>query len=339
MMIQIFYGFGQKLLNVTTRAFENCFDGDRIYIPSGDTGAMFFPDPLYGKSKTVIVFRHEDEVATCRQYLPGEEIRIILSEQEKSQIDPRPRRDITGEHESPIIPPPVDLTTDDKIRFFHSQLQCLGGDITHEWREQSMVVNFLRPDAKVLELGSNIGRNTLMIACVLEDERNLVTLECNPFFVELLRNNRFANHLDFHIEPSALSYRKLMQSKNCRQFGAEAEAWESIPSDELPEGYEWIDTITFSELEKKYQLVFDTLVSDCEGALYYILQDDPSILRGIETVILESDYRQAEHKWSVEALFTSVGLEKVHAEALVPNLTNLPQACADSFWEVWKRRS
>lgn len=227
------------------------------------------------------------------------------------------------------------MSTPDKIEFYHSQLQCAGGDIAHEWQEQAMVVHYLDPNAKVLELGSCIGRNTMMISCVLKDERNLVTLECNPVNIEILRNNRFANKLNFHIEPSALSYRKLMQARNL----APDQSWEALPGEDLVEGFDWVSTITFEELEEKYGIHFDALVADCEGALFYILQDNDSILENISTVILESDFRQADQKWAVESAFTKYGLEKIHAVSLVPNLTDLPQECADSFWEVWRKGS
>jgi hypothetical protein len=37
-------------------------------------------------------------------------------------------------------------------------------------------------------------------------------------------------------------------------------------------------------------MCFDTLVLDCEGAFYYILQDTPEILEGIKLLIMENDY-------------------------------------------------
>lgn len=332
-MIKFFYGRGEAYTDVTREVLESCFDGERILIPSGDTGGFFFPDPLPGILKSLIVVRATPDGLKCANCEYSNSIRLVPTAEERAEIAAVLKETSRG---GGIEHPPSSFSTDEKINFYHAQLKCTGGDITHEWREQTMVVNFLDPDAKVLELGSNIGRNTLMIACVLNDDRNLVTLECNPFFVELLRNNRFANGFNFRIEPSALSKRKLIQSKDNYQFGSAAEAWEAIPSEELPPGYDWVSTVTFDELEAKHSITFDTLVADCEGALFHILEDDPTILRNIKTIIMESDFRLAEHKWAVERVFNARGFEKVHADALVPNLTALPQECADSFWEVWK---
>ncbi len=336
--MHIFYGDGDSYIDVTEAAVSSCFDGTRIFVPAGDTGSYFFADPAPGYLKNMIVLREFGGKLECRSFGANSEVRIFPTDDEQQQITEILDRVHHGKPRA-IAQPPATFNTDAKIRFYHSQLGFTGGDITHEWREQTMAVNFLEPDARVLELGSNIGRNTLLISCILNDPGNLVTVECNPFFVELLRNNQYANRLDFHIEAAALSYRKLMQSTdNCR-FGSAAEAWEAIPAEELPPGYEWIPTVTFSELEAKYNLRFDTLVADCEGALYYILEDDTDLLTGIRTIILESDYRVAEHKRCVERHFADHGFECVHSEPLVPNLTELPQECADSFWEVWKRKA
>ena len=155
----------------------------------------------------------------------------------------------------------------------------------------------------------------------------MVTLECDPTAVGILRQNRSANNLHFHIEPSALSYRSLMQR-----------GWDTVPSDELQPGYQWVRTITFEELNEKYRIPFDTLIADCEGALYYLLQDNSRILENIRTVILESDYLLADHKKEVESIFRSYNLEKVYSEPLLVDWDHpFPAECADSFFEVWKR--
>lgn len=91
--------------------------------------------------------------------------------------------------------------------------------------------------------------------------------------------------MTFHIEPAALSKRKLIQC-----------GWDSKPSEILEEGYSWINTITFKQLRSKYNIKFDTLVLDCEGAFYYILLDMPEILDNIKLIIMENDYHVSEHK-------------------------------------------
>lgn len=56
---------------------------------------------------------------------------------------------------------------------------------------------FIDKDDVVLELGGNIGRNSLVIASLLEKSENLVVVESDPAFVELLGINRNLNNFDF----------------------------------------------------------------------------------------------------------------------------------------------
>ena len=87
----------------------------------------------------------------------------------------------------------------------------------------------------------------------------------------------------------------------------------------------------FEELEAKYSIRFDTLVVDCEGALYYILVDKPDILDGISLVIMENDYRDIQHKNTVDKILSQKGLTRVYFEegGWLP--------CYSNFYEVWER--
>jgi len=105
----------------------------------------------------------------------------------------------------------------------------------------------------------------------------LVTLESNADIARQLIENRNLNNLNFHIENSALSSRKLIQR-----------GWDTIPSDILQEGFQWVNTLTFNEIQTKYNITFDTLVLDCEGAFYYILLDTPEILDNVNLIIMET---------------------------------------------------
>ena len=61
--------------------------------------------------------------------------------------------------------------------------------------------------------------------------------------------------------------------------------WNTIPSDTVLPGYKEVNTITYTDLVKKYNINFDTLVIDCEGAFYYILQDMPETLNNIKLLL------------------------------------------------------
>ncbi len=343
-MIRFFYGEGQNYVDITEHVLRTCSDGDRIYIPANDIlRGSLFPDPLFGVVKNIVVIRENQsrssefdadgnhltgvDSPSCSVYSADTAVTVYLNEQERRELYP----DTNGDHQSgsALGPAPSHLTTaEDQITWIHAGLTFAGGSLTDELPEQTMVVRFLDPAAKVLELGANIGRNTLMIASVLADQHNLVSLECDPQSVEMLRNNRFANRFTFHIEPSALSYRQLIQR-----------GWQTRPSEDVPPGYVRVQTITFKELQSKYNIEFDTLVADCEGALYWILRDSEALLKKIHTVIVEADYASVEHKMAVEAIFDVHGLERIYSEPLVVDWDHpFPAECVESFFEVWKKK-
>ena len=93
--------------------------------------------------------------------------------------------------------------------------------------------------------------------------------------------------------------------------------------------------VTFEELEKKYNFIFDTLVVDCEGGFYYILIDKPSILNNINTIIIENDFPVIDHKLYIDSILKSKGFMCIFVEKLDSDST-FP--CKDFFWETWQRK-
>ena len=185
--------------------------------------------------------------------------------------------------------------------------------------EQKLSVRYLTGNEKVLEIGGNIGRNSLVIASIV-DNNNFVSLECDENIAEQLKENRDINGYTFHIEKSALSKRKLIQK-----------GWETKPSDDLEPDYKWINTINLDELNSKYNIIFDTLVLDCEGAFYYILVDMSEILNNIQLIIMENDYYDISHKLYVDSVLEKYNFYNDYKEA------GGWGCCYNNFFEVWKK--
>ncbi len=213
-----------------------------------------------------------------------------------------------------------DEEINNKLSELHSKLFLKYGTFNDELPEQKMVVKCLKGDEKVLEIGGNIGRNSLIIASILKDSSNLVTLESDSKIAKQLTENRDINNLNFHIEPSALSKKKLIQKD-----------WDTIPSNVLLDGYNWVDTISLDNLRKKYNINFDTLVLDCEGAFYYILMDMPEILDNIKTIIMENDYHDILHKLYIDQILTEHNFNIIYSEA------GGWGPCENNFFEVWTK--
>jgi FkbM family methyltransferase len=276
------YGIKGNYKDITNEVLTKCVYGNLIFIPDtdGERGKLF-GDPIVGTLKHILV----DKDGHGRIYSANQIVCLNYS------------REVA-----------------DELTRFHQSLKFKHGRINDEYMEQIMVRMFLKSDAKVLEIGANIGRNSLNIASIVKNGF-LVTLECGDI-VELTEN-RDLNNMNFHIENCALSYRKLIQR-----------GWDTFPSDELFPGFTEVKTKTFEELTEQYGL-FDTLVCDCEGALYYILEDKPEMLENIRLIILENDFHDIDHKAAINKVFGRYGFYRVFA------CKGGWGPCEDFFYETW----
>ena len=213
-------------------------------------------------------------------------------------------------------------TNKKKLTNLHSILKLNYGNFQQELPEQQMIVKYLSGYNNVLEIGSNIGRSSLIISSILKETNNInfVTLETDKNIAQKLLENKEENNLCFHIENSALSKKKIIQKD-----------WETIISDVLLDGYNNVNTITWEELNKKYNIQFDTLVLDCEGAFYNILIDFPEILDNIKLIIMENDYNNITKKEYIDNVLLQNNFHMIYCEG------NGWGPCTDYFYEVWKK--
>jgi FkbM family methyltransferase len=319
MNVQVLYGKGDTYVDVTRRVAMKCYANGKITLPEqDDIRANILGDPMYGTVKEVIVIEGEKKTVfsagTCVNYPCTSFIKY-------SEPNPKGWKN-------------KNLPIDDRIKFIHNELDITGGNIADEYPEQRLVAEFISSSSKVLELGSNIGRNTLMISSHLDDETQLVTLECSSSSVRILKTNRDLNKFKFKIEPSALSARKLYLS-----------GWKSYIEETRPSHAVEVSTITWEKLQSKYSIEFDTLVADCEGALYYILRDTPELLNNIKVIIVENDYfilndagiiesYNFPHKAYVESIYRKNDFRLIKQVA-----GGFGPFYYDFFYEVWVKNS
>jgi FkbM family methyltransferase len=227
-LLSICYGTIDRQIDITKIAIEKCCCQNILTIPANDiTRVALFGDPSVGYLKYIFIRNN------ITQYTS-----VIDETQE-------------------IV---VNLSVEAVLHSIHQQLKLEHGTFNDEYPEQLMAVKYIKGNEKVLEIGGNIGRNSLIIGYLLNkcNNNNFVTLESDSDICVKLKHNRDINKLDFFVEDMALSKRNLIQT-----------GWNTIVSDELLEGYKQVKTITLDNLKEKYKIDFDTLVLDCEGAFYY----------------------------------------------------------------------
>jgi len=298
----IFYGTPDFNLDITETCLTKLTKKNIISIPCNDhTRARIFTDPIFGVPKNITILKSDGE-------------RIIYDDTLAINVN------ILDE----TIETLSESDVEKKLSDIHSNLQIKHGSLLEELVEQKMAIRYLTGDEKVLEIGGNIGRNSLIIAYILNKQKNnnFVTLESDAESASLLYENRDLNNLNFFIEPMALSKKKLIQ-----------QGWNTIQSDVLLDGYKSVNTIDLDNLMEKYKIQFDTLVLDCEGAFYYILIDMPEILNNINLIILENDFTDNSQKQYVDNVLRQNNFYNDYYRG------GGWGESADCFWQVWKKSS
>jgi hypothetical protein len=298
--MKVLYGVSViNSIDVTERCLSKLTLDNVIWIPSGDKArSLILTDPYPGIIKRILVTFDDKEFEIYDQFT---ELNINLS---NNTIETFSVKDL-----------------DTKLTDIHSNLQFNYGSLIDELPQQKMIIRTFTGNEKVLEIGSNIGVNSLVIASILLNLENFVTLESDSAIAEQLKNNRDLNNFNFHIENSALSSRKLIQKD-----------LDTIPSDVLLDGYKWINIINLVELQNKYNIVFNTLVLNCAGAFYYILMDMPEILNDINLIIMKNDYSDISHKNYIDDILKSRDFYRYYIEA------GGWGPCYNNFFEIWKKK-
>lgn len=305
--MKITYGSETTQIDITDVAKSKCMKSSIIYIPPDDNvRARLFTDPIFKTVKSIFI--------NGQSY--GPETPIFFDTESGTVYTTT-----VPEYIAEVYPEAVATV---KLLSLHRSLTLVHGSLRDEFPEQKMAVRFLTPEDRVLEIGGNVGRNSLIIASIV-GQNSLVVLESDPNIAKQLQENRDANGMTFAIEASALSARPLIQR-----------GWDTKVSDTVPEGYKRVQTITLNGLNAKWKIPFTALVLDCEGAFYYILLDMPEILDGITTIVMENDYLDASHKEYIDATLTAKGFRCVYSEGLGPEYNFKKFACMKNFFEVWK---
>lgn len=300
---QIFYGTDDYYIDVTKICLTHpeLIQNNIITIPENDVlRPKYFTDPVGGVLK--YIFIKEENNANCYKY--DDTVSIII--------------DITNKETIKVT---TVKSVEYKLKQIHNNLKLDYGSFHEELPEQKMVVKYLTGNEKVLEFGGNIGRNSLIIASILgNNQHNFVSMESSPNIAKQLIHNRDINGFHFHVECCALSKRCLIQS-----------GLDTLVSDILLDGYIPVKTITFDELKLKYNIDFDTLVIDCEGAFYYMLLDFPDLLDNIKLIIMENDYKSLPKKLYINDILKINGFHVDYVES------GGWGPCYDNFYEVWKK--
>lgn len=149
-----------------------------------------------------------------------------------------------------------------------------------EQDEVLAIEKYLNKKAKVLELGGCLGFVSCFLNRKLENNKNHIVLEANPKLIPYLEMNKKTNECGYHI------VNKIISNKKKNLFYVAKSIHSSSTKKRSKEEY-IIEGTTLVDLEKEYEMTFDTLVMDIEGAEFDLLTDTDFSKLNITTIIFE----------------------------------------------------
>lgn len=220
-------------------------------------------------------------------------------------------------------------------------LTIIYGSFSEELIEQTLSCKYLNENDIVLEIGGNMGRNALVISSILNNDKHLVTMEPNNNFNTKLIENKNINNKNFYIENSALSLIPIYFNGSLTFDKSNLDDKFPLSKDHLNKSNNscLCDTLTYKELELKYNLQFNVLVIDCEGSFYYILKDMDYMLNNIKLIIMENDYENINHYIFIKNKLIDNNFTCIESIPLCGYPNNCPwnAPCKENFYEVWKK--
>lgn len=215
----------------------------------------------------------------------------------------------------------------------HKNIKFKHGSLMDELPEQLMAYKHIDKNDKVLEIGANIGTNSVIINSKLANKDQHVAIEPLRDIVKKLDENKVLNNAGFHIFNGAISDNKLMEK-----------GWKTrvIPSTGLEDSWHEIDTISYDQFKSIYNINFNTIVADCEGCLNDILIKNPIILKTIDKLIIEHDFTTDEDFYIFNNLMKDNGF------SIIDSMNKGDKYCPNIHWtegreidpifvSVWKR--
>lgn len=151
---------------------------------------------------------------------------------------------------------------------------------------------WLRPGAKVLEVGARYGHASCQLAKVLglngtgdAQGAKQVSVDADPLVWDILEENLADHHCDVQVVRGTIgskSYKLVSPQANSATRGKEQ--YGSFVA-ELNDSHN--GTVIPAHSVRSLNLVFDTLAIDCEGCFATFLDENPELLESLTMIILE----------------------------------------------------
>ena len=147
--------------------------------------------------------------------------------------------------------------------------------------EKYLCWNFIEPNSCVLELGARYGSVSCIINKRISDNTKQVSVEPDSLVWDALERNITDNNCFITLHKGFVS----KTNHSLTRFGYATTSTRDATQTSIP-------SLSIEDLQIKHNLIFDTLVADCEGFLEVFFEEHPFMYSQIHTIIFEADYPQ-----------------------------------------------
>jgi FkbM family methyltransferase len=196
---------------------------------------------------------------------------------------------------------------------FYNEKGAIIDHLHIERPEQLLAEKYIPSDAVVLELGARYGTVSAVISKKLSNPLHFVAVEPDERVWNALEKNMKNNGCTFNLIKGVISLSPLILTEidSHQGYGITSVKAESST----------IKSYTLKEVERMYNLKFDTLMADCEGFLEIFMDENPILYNQLKLIIFEQDYGN-----------------KCNYEKIKTMLANNGFTCiVTGFHQVWKR--
>lgn len=162
----------------------------------------------------------------------------------------------------------------------------------YESEEIDGIRNSLSPNDVVLDLGASLGVTSCVIASLLNNSENLVSVEANPTLIENIKYNRDLNNFNFKIKNAAASHNNRVVNFNYNGLSLSGSILRKkhLESNEIAWGkYNSVEmtTTTPLDLEDEFGKKFTFLSCDIEGEEYDLLHNMFEYFKNFNGMVVE----------------------------------------------------
>ncbi len=188
----------------------------------------------------------------------------------------------------------------------------------YERFERHAVLQHIRSELPVVELGACIGVVSCVTNRILKDPASHVVVEVNPHVIPILESNRESNHCKFEILNRAISYDltsvTFSPASDIRGTSLRKNVYSSFEGPSVT-----VLTTTLSSIVTQRGYDRFALICDIEGHEYELVQHEPHILEKVDILILETHARmigETKHSEMMRRL-AQLGFRTVEEDSFV----------------------